>query len=172
MRKYKKGLTTFKYLKTRFYLMKKCLLIFIVLTSCSVNSDELVSTDLLPYGEAIKVRAPEKAYIIVKDYGLIKDIIVTDSIDYSLQIFVSKTNTLNLEKALENQKDIVKDASFFSKFLLEEEQGFKYEKNIDGDLRYDFRYIKIQADKQYIFQPSLSGGHSEAHVKRMYEAVK
>ena len=152
--------------------MKKCILIFIVLASCGVNNDELVSTDLLPHGEAIKIRAPEKAHIIVEDYGLIKDIIVTDSVDYSLQIFVSKTNTLNLEKALENQRDIVKEASFFSKFLLEEEQGFIYEKNIDGDLRYDFRYIKIQADKQYIFQPSLSGGHSEAHVKRMYEAVK
>ena len=152
--------------------MKRCILIFIVLASCSVNNDELVSTDLLPHGEAIKVRAPEKAHIIVEDYGLIKDIIVTDSVDYSLQIFVSKTNTLNLEKALKNQRDIVKEASFFSKFLLEEEQGFIYEKNIDGDLRYDFRYIKIQADKQYIFQPSLSGGHSEAHVKRMYEAVK
>lgn len=152
--------------------MYRLFILLLVIVSCDTAKSDLVLTDLLPYGEAIKVMAPEDAHVIVEDYGLLKDIIITDSLDYSLQIFISKTNTLNLNKALENQKDIVKSAPFFSKMLEEDEKGFIYEKKIDDDLRYDFRYIRIQADKQYIFQPSMSGGHSEEHVRKMYEAVK
>ncbi|MDG2450671.1 MAG: hypothetical protein P8M34_13575 [Saprospiraceae bacterium] len=144
----------------------------IVLFSCNSGNEKLVLTDLLSHGEAIKVMAPKDAHIIVDDYGLIKDIIITDSLDYSLQIFISRTNSLSMSKELDAQKEIVRNARFFSKFVVEEDEGFIYEKNIDDDLRYDFRYIRIQADKQYVFQPSLSGGHNEEHVRRIYEAVK
>lgn len=144
----------------------------LVISSCGPSGNNLVLTDLLPHGEAIKVMAPKDAKIIVENYGLLKDIIITDSMDYSLQIFISKTNTLNMEKALEDQKNIVNGARFFSKYIEENDQGFIYEKKVDDDIRYDFRYIRIQADKQYIFQPSLSGGHSEEHVRKMYESLK
>lgn len=153
--------------------MYRYIVIFIFFFSCGTEDQNLVVTDLLSHGEAIKVMAPEDAHIQVEDYGLIKDIIITDSLDYSLQIFISKTNTLSIAEAVNDQKKIVQDASFFSQFTEENEQGFIYEKKIDSlNLRYDFRYIKIQADKQYIFQPSLSGGHSEAHVRKMYGAVQ
>ena len=152
--------------------MRWYILFLVLCTACTSKKEDLVLTDLLSHGEAIKVMAPEDAHIIVEDYGLLKDIIVTDSMDYSLQIFISKTNTLNLSKAVEDQKTIVKEAPFFSQLVVEEDQGFIYEKKIDEDIRYDFRYLKIQADKQYIFQPSLGGGHSEEHVRKMYEAVK
>ena len=46
-------------------------------------------------------------------------------------------------------------------------------KKIDEDiLRYDFRYVKIQGDKQYIFQTALSGGYSESDVTIMYNSMK
>jgi hypothetical protein len=54
----------------------------------------------------------------------------------------------------------------------EDDHGFFYEKDIDGDLRYDFRHIKILGDKEYTFQKGLIGNYTEEQVRNMYDAVK
>ena len=146
---------------------------FLILISCSADTNNLVSTDLLLHGEAITIMAPKDATITVQNYGLMKDIIITDSLDYQIEIFIAKATSLNIEKAIADQKDIVEKSQYFSQIIEDNEHGFIYEKKIDeNNVRYDFRYIIIQADKKYTFQPSLSGGHNKANVRKMYEAIQ
>jgi len=153
--------------------MIKYLLLILLFVSCSADKSDLIEIDLLEYGIPIKVKAPSKAIVDVDDLGIIKDITISDSLKYNVQLFASTASTLNTKKIKGDQLEIVKSAPFFSKVIRDDENGFVYEKKIDEEnLRYDFRYIKIQGDKQYIFQTALSGGYTEAEVIIMYEAVK
>ena len=149
------------------------LLGLIAFFSCGGPKNELVELDLLDNGVPLKIMAPEGAVVEVDDLGIIRDVTVKDSLGYFVQIFASKANSLNPAKVLEDQKTIVQEAPYFSKFTEEMEDGFIFEKKIDDEtFRYDFRYIRIQGDDQYIFQTGLSGGYDEAAVQRMYQAVQ
>lgn len=147
------------------------LLVFFL--SCSPSSSSVEELDLLAHGVPIKVKAPAGSTVIVEDLGIIKDVTITDSLKYNVQLFASNATTLNATALINDQKKIVEEASFFSKIVEESDHGFIYEKKIDEEnLRYDFRYVKIQGDKQYIFQTALSGGHEEQDVRKMYESVQ
>ena len=53
------------------------------------------------------------------------------------------------------------------------DNGFIFEKKLSPDhLNYDFRYFKVQGDKEYVFQTGLIGKFSLEDVKGMYGAVK
>ena len=59
------------------------------------------------------------------------------------------------------------------KIIEEEEVGFIYETVFDSTAtNYGFKYLKIQGDKEYIFQTGLVGTFGLDDVKMMYEAVK
>ena len=75
------------------------------------------------------------------------------------------------ERASELKSDIQK-LSFFSKIMEEEDQGFIFEKTLGEDKTYDFRYVRIQGDNEYVFQTGLMGKFTLEQVKDMYEAVQ
>jgi hypothetical protein len=117
--------------------------------------------------------APLNAKVVVDDLGIMKDVTIQDSLGFDVQIFISETNSFNAKKIKDEQKELVEAAPFFSKIMEESDNGFIFEKKIDENLlRYDFRYIHIQGDEKYVFQTGLSGGHSEANVRAMYQAVQ
>ena len=154
--------------------MKKFVLIIAaMICACSPPSPQLVELDLLVKGIPIKIMAPKGAAVNVDDLGIIKDVTVTDSLNYFVQIFSSKASTLDPRKVKEEQKEIVQDAPFFSKITQEDEHGFIYEKKIDEDhINYDFRFVRIQGDDEYLFQAGLGGGYDLPSVKTMYRAVQ
>lgn len=126
---------------------------------------------MLSYGMPISIKAPPDAQVKKEDLGVIQSIIVTGE-KYDVQIYSSKTTTLNLEKVKQEKLKEVKETRYFSKIIEEEEDGFIYEKDIDGNIRYDFRHIKLLGDKEFTFQKGLMGNFTEEEVRVMYEAVK
>jgi len=148
------------------------LLPFLLLISCKSSQTSLYEElDLLSYGMPIAIKAPPGAEVKKEDLGVIQSIIVTGD-KYDVQIYSSKTMTLNLEKVKQEKLREVKEGRYFSKVLEEEDDGFIFEKDIDGIIRYDFRRIKLIGDTEFSFQKGLMGNFSEEEIRYMYEAVK
>lgn len=156
--------------------MRTLLYIFITLsffTSCKSDPlSDMKKTELMSYGFPIAMYVPEGAIINKTDLGVMQDLTVKAGDNYYVQIFSSDLLTLD-KKLIMNEKLVeAKSHRFFSKIISEEEDGFIFEKNTDGLINYDFRYIKIQGDKEYVFQTGLVGNYTEEDVKAMYASVK
>jgi len=141
--------------------------------SCQTEGkSNLVKLDLLSYGLPISIMAPEGAEIVADDMGVWTDVTVKAGDDYYVQIIASDAITFEKADIVAEQLKTVKASTFFSKILEEYEDGFIYEKKIDDKLNYDFRCVKIQGDKEYIFQTGLIGTWTEENVRTMFDAVK
>lgn len=149
------------------------LLIVSVLCSCKDSTPQLDSLSLLEYGLPISINAPEGVEVTVDDLGVWKDVTVKDSLDFNLQIIASQSTTFDKAKIVSERLAEVKSGLYFSKIIEEYEDGFIFEKKIDDDnINYDFRFIKLNGDQEYIFQTGLLGTFSEEAVRKMYNAVK
>lgn len=115
--------------------------------------------------------APPGSEVKKEDLGVIQSVIVTGD-RYDVQIYSSKTITLNLEKIKQEKLKEVKEGRYFSKIVEEEEDGFIFEKDIDGNIRYDFRRVRVVGDTEISFQKGLMGNFTEEEIRVMYEAVK
>lgn len=156
--------------------MKYSIIIFsicLLILSCKSETSNLNSLDLLEYGVPLKVNAPEGSKVVVDDLGVWKDITIKDEGDFNLQIIASQSTTFDRSKIVADQLKSVKESPYFSKILEEYDNGFIFEKKIDEEnINYDFRYVKLNGDKEYIFQRGLLGTFSEQAVRTMYEAVQ
>ncbi len=146
----------------------------VTLYSCKNNPvDDYKALSLLQYGMPVDVKAPEGAKVEAHDLGVMNDVVITSGDDYNVQIYASDANTIEVSKVLAEQKEQVKAGPFFSKILEEYEEGFIYEKKIDDtNLNYDFRYVKLMGDREYIYQTGLFGTFTEDQVRAMYESVQ
>lgn len=126
--------------------------------------------DLLSYGMPISIKAPVGATATKQDYGVILDVVVKGD-RYEVQIYSSNTRTLDINNIKQQKLSEVKLDRYFSKIIEEEDNGFIFEKDIDGNIRFDFRYIKVIGDKEFTFQKGLTGNFSESEIRSMYEAV-
>ncbi len=155
--------------------MRSILLFFAVifLFSCAEPAAKLPEMDLMSKGLPIKIKAPEDVVVEVSDYGLMKDVTVKNDKNFYLQIFSSDAMSTDLKAIKDEKLNEVKSKESFTKIIEEDESGFIYEKmRSDSTLNYDFRHIRFQGDKQYIFQTGLVGKFSEDEVRMMYQAVK
>jgi hypothetical protein len=130
------------------------------------------SKDLLKHGFAISVKAPENAEIKSDDYGIMQELSISSGNDYNIQILKSVSNTSNPKEALEGQMNLVKSDRYFSKIIEEYENGFIFEKKIDDNINYDFRYVKLKGEHEYIYQTGMVGTYTEASVREMYNSVQ
>ena len=79
----------------------------------------------------------------------------------------------NASDVVEKQKADAIASQTFSKIVEEDEKGFIFEKKYSEDrISYDFRYVRLQGDKEFVFQTGLLGQFDLEEVKRMYEAVQ
>jgi len=141
--------------------------------SCKEKTTTLTSLSLLEYGLPIKINVPDGVQVAVDDLGVWKDVTVKDSLDFNLQILASQSTTFDKSKIVAEQLAEVKNGKYFSKIIEEYEDGFIFEKKIDEDnINYDFRFIKLNGDNEYIFQTGLLGTFSEEAVRKMYSAVQ
>lgn len=141
--------------------------------SCGSSSASMPELDLMSHGLPIKVKAPLESKIVVSDMGLMKDVTVTHGDAYALQIFSSDVISSNINDVKQERLREVKNNPFFSKIVVEEDAGFIFEKvRPDSTKNYDFRHIRFQGDKQYIFQTSMIGKFSQEDVQTMYDSVK
>jgi len=151
-----------------------CLIPVCLLIACNTGGSDLhlQERDLLEYGIPITIEVPDSAEIKSMDWGIQKDISIAGVSGYSLQIFSSRTSTHDLTAAMKDLKQTVEDGVYFSKFILEEPDGFIFEMMIDTVINYDFRHLKIQGDKEYLFQGGMSDTFSEEQVQMLYEVAK
>lgn len=153
------------------------ILLAITLVIFACNSDpktNLKSLDLLEYGIPITIMAPDSAKIVAGSLSFSKDVTIKSKADnFDIQIFAYDATTTSLAAVKESHLAEVKSNAYFSKILEEEDAGFIYEMNFDTtESSYGFRYLKIQGDKEYIFQTGLVGSFDLDEARLMYEAVK
>ncbi len=146
---------------------------FFMLVSCSTGKKEMKALDLMSYGVPLKVKAPEGTKVKVKDMSIYKDITLKAGKDYFIQIISTSATTDNISKIKEELLSEVKQNPFFHKIILDEKNGFVFEKQItDSTFNYDFRYIKLQGDNQFTFQTGLFGLFTKDQTLNMYNSVK
>lgn len=133
---------------------------------------EMQKTELMSHGFPIAVFVPEGADIKKGDFGVMQDLTIKAGDDYYVQIFSSDAHTTDVKKVLNDKLSEAKSHPYFSKIIQEDEQGFIFEKDVDGKLNYDFRYVKLQGDKEYVFQTGLIGNYTEEQVRAMYQSVQ
>lgn len=155
--------------RTLLYLFSTAIIMF----SCKSDSlSDMKKTELMSHGFPIAMYVPKGAVIQKTDLGVMQDLTIKAEKNYYVQIFSSDLLTLD-KKVVMNEKLVeAKSHRYFSKIISEEDDGFIFEKNVDGILNYDFRYVKIQGDKEFVFQTGLVGNYSEDDVKAMYASVK
>lgn len=148
-------------------------LCLLVCLSCGQDKSDLKPLNLLKYGLPVTIQAPDSAKVKTSDMGIIKDVVVTDGEQYSVQIFSSTAITIDVKQLKKEQLADVKRNPYFSKLIREEDAGFIYENNVDSTLiNYGFRHIKVMGDKEIVFQTGLIGSFSLEDVERMYAAVQ
>lgn len=155
------------------YISLALILIIALFASCKADPlSHMKKTELMSYGFPIAVYVPDSAVINKTDLGVMQDLTIKAGDGYYVQIFSSDANTIELSKVLNDKLVEAKSHPYFSKILSEEPNGFIFEKNVDGTMNYDFRYIKLQGDKEFVFQTGLVGNYTEEEVKTMYDSVK
>jgi len=148
------------------------LVVLLALFSCGDKKANKEVLDLMKYGLPIQIQAPAEAVVKSDDMGFYKDVTVKKGDDYFLQILGTSATTTDLSALKGDQLNEVKKNPYFNKIIFEEENGFIFEKKIDSLFNYDFRYVKIQGNNEYIFQTGLFGKFSQDAVREMYESVK
>lgn len=151
-----------------------CFALLCVLAACKSGEDNLhlQEKDLLEFGIPITLQVPDSAEIKTMDWGIQKDVSISGVPGYSLQIFSSQTSTHNLANAIKDLKQTVEDGVYFSKFILEEADGFIFEMMIDTVVNYDFRHLKIQGDNEYLFQAGMSDSFTQEQIETLYQVAK
>jgi hypothetical protein len=146
----------------------------LILSQCTPKSDDmpLVEKDLLAYGIPITLQVPDSAEIKTMDFGVQKDITVKGPDWYNLQIFSSTASSSDMAKTKSEHLSIINDNPYFRNMVREEEDGFIFEMEIDSLQNYDFRHLKIQGDREYVFQAGLYGTFSIEDIEKLYQIAK
>ena len=144
------------------------------LLSCSADpSNQWEETNLIEYGVPLKIQAPDSIEVKVGKLGDMQDATIKGPGGYSLQIFGMNISTTQLSTLVSEQRDLVQDEAYFKKFEDEWPAGFMYSTQIDSSkVSYDFRHIKVQGDKQYVFQAGIYGSKSKEQIQRLITAVR
>jgi len=90
---------------------------------------------------------------------------------FHIQIYSSNTTTFDLAEVKAQKMEEVKLNKYFSKIIEESDDGFFFEKDIDGDIRYDFRRFRVIGDTEYTFQKGILGNYTMEEVKKMYSST-
>lgn len=149
--------------------------IFTGLFACQSNSTtSLKELNLLQYNIPITIMAPDSAKVVAGSLSFSQDITIKSPKDnFDLQIFAYDATTTDLSSVKASHLAEVKSNAYFSEIIEEEDAGFIYSTVFDStSTNYGFKYLKIQGDKEYIFQTGLVGNFGLDDVKLMYNAVK
>jgi hypothetical protein len=145
------------------------------LIACETTTPpDLQPLRLLKYNIPFTILAPDSVKVEQEDLIVQKGVTFrNDAERYFVQLWIREASSGDLAKIKKEELEEVKKDPYFSGLVEEEEEGFIFKKQIDSThTNYDFRHIKTQGDKEYIFQTGFIGTYTEEEVKSMYEAVK
>lgn len=144
-----------------------------ILSACQGDKGPVLKPlDLLSYGFPITVMAPDSADVDASSIGIIEELTIKGKGNYGLLV-QSSVVTITDEKAIKaNELEMVKDGRYFSRIIKDDEKGFLYETVIDStNFNYEFFYVKIQGEKEFIFRTPYDHSHSEAEVTKVYDSL-
>lgn len=145
---------------------------FLALFSCNSGVDfKLQPLDLAQYGIPLSIMAPDSAKVKKSKIGDWDDVTVKKG-TYSLQVLAKKAPAQTAEEMKNEELATVKADKFFSKVLVDDDNGFVFETTIDSLNYYDFRYIHMQGDRVFSFQKGFTDNLTMAEAKEMYASVK
>ena len=149
-------------------------LMLIIFLSCKQEpKDDYKPLDLLQHGFPLTIMAPDSAEVKKMSLTFQQDLTIKKGKDFYVQIFSADASTLDAVKLKEEKLNEVQTNPYFSKIVREDEHGFIYEKSLDSTKHnYDFIFVKILGDKEYIHQAGLVGVFNLEEVERMYNAVQ
>ncbi len=150
--------------------------IALLLASCvhsTSQKEEWQPLDLLPNGIPVTILAPDSAEVSVTRVGVVEDVTVRKpGARYGIQIYVQPAFTNDLPALKSNQVEEVKSTAEFQKILEEDENGFLFALR-SGDLEfYSFRFIHLQADKEYVFTTTFNEQYTLEEARQLLEAVR
>lgn len=144
-----------------------CFLFYFVM-ACSSGEQNLPYKDLLSYGIALEIPAPDSVIIKSSELGGQKDLTLEGENGYKLQIFSSDAYQ-NEAKAIEEYKTQIKKHPFFKEFVREEPQGFVYAFQLDSNtINYGFRYIDVKGGKEIVIQQGMMGIYTKEEAERLF----
>jgi hypothetical protein len=162
-------------MKNRYTLFTLALLATGLLISCAADKDQikLVELDLMGQGMPIMIMAPEEPVVEVKKLGVYRVASVKKGTEYHVEVFES--NAVSRDKAVIKARLLneVQGNPYFQKVVVDEESGFIYENAVDSNyINFGFRYLKLQGDKEYVYQTGIGKQFTLDQVEQMYEGVK
>ena len=145
-----------------------------LIVSCAEDpSSQWEETNLIEYGVPLKIKAPDSIEVKKSSLAGMEDITIKGDNAYSLQIFASEVNTRDLGVLVSEQRSLVQEENYFRAFEKEWDAGFIYSMQLDSNtITYDFRHIRLQGDKQYIFQAGMMDSHTQEEIERLVSAVR
>ncbi|MBK9257045.1 MAG: hypothetical protein IPM42_16315 [Saprospiraceae bacterium] len=159
-------------MKTLLYILCVGLTLSISCNSSQKKAHNGIS--LMKYGFPINVNIDENAEVLTGSKGYSSDIAVKSGKDFNIHIFMSQALHNNIQQIKQSLKAEVISNPYFIKMVEEYDDGFIFEKesvNFTGKC-YDFRWILLQGDKEFIGQAAITGEFTEQDVKRMYNSLK
>jgi len=131
--------------------------------------------NLLQYDLPIRIMGPDSVKVTSDNLLFQKDVTIESVLEdgYGIQIFSSEASSQDATKLKADELAATKQHKFFKELIQDDEQGFIYSTEIDSvNIYHQFKYIKVQGSKEYLFQ-SLSGRKYDLdEVKKMYKSVQ
>ena len=158
----------------RFYYLIIAALILLFACQNSDSKGNMKALDLLQYGIPMTIMAPDSVAVKSGNLSFSKDVTIKgEAPGFDLQIFAYDATTTDIDAVKNEQLEQVKANPYFSKVLQNDPNGFLYEIALDStNLSYGFKYVRVQGDKEYIFQNGMVGSFSLEDAEMMYEAVQ
>lgn len=151
------------------------LIVLFLTNSCKNNSSDTndwVTKDLLTEGVSLKILAPTDVKVKVGIENHYKKVSLQSGKDYFIEIIATESGSNDLKKIKSELLQEIKKQKNFSKIINDSENGFLFEKKKpDGDVSYDFRYLKSDGYQQFVFQTGMYSDFSLSQAKIMYQSL-
>ncbi len=159
-------------LSTKHYTLLLCCGLFI--SACKEEPTAgMVELDLMSYGMPIVIKAPENPEVRKMDLVMTTDVTVIKGDDYNVQIFESEADVRDVGQIKARLLSEIQKNPYFFAVIRDDPAGFIYESKVDSSYtNFGFRHVRIQGDKEFVFQQGLRGRFSKEAVEAMYQAVQ
>jgi hypothetical protein len=146
---------------------------FISCKNRQTDIKNLKQKDLISEGVPLKIKAPEDAKVDISVDNFYKEITVKNDKGYFINIISNEKLTSDIDSIKNELLGEVKKNPLFGEIFLDEEQGFVFTlKTKEDKINYDFRYIRVDENQQYIFQGGRYGVFTKEQALKMYNSVK
>ena len=153
--------------------MKRLIPVLLIFFAACTSQEAKVSLqplNLLQYGAAITIQAPDSAKVTKGSWGLNEEITIEKG-DYNVQLIYGIAQTRNLPELKAKELEDIQANPYFTKTIHDDDKGFIYETEVDSIFSYDFIYLHLQGDQFYRFSGGIASQLSQKQAEQLYNAV-